>query len=218
MWSNRAEAGCQLAHKLLTDASVEQAKRSEMLVLSIPRGGVPIGNIVATTLQCAHDVLIAKKIGFPGMEEMAIGAVTEDGMIMMDRRVNTVCEIKHSELNGQILHARKIVEHYVELFRNNRVLDVSGKFVILVDDGIATGETVKAAIQWLEKHAPKRLVVAVPVIAHDTARTIATLVDELVYLFAPANFAAVGQYYRDFAPLTDEDVIAILKASHERLS
>lgn len=216
MWINRQEAGHQLASKLLRNARIVQANRSDMIVLSIPRGGVVVGDVVATTLQCAHDVIIVKKIGFPEIEEMAIGAVTEDGSVVLDRGLIARCRVTKPELERQITDARKKVEQYLGLFRNEVGLDVGGKLVILVDDGIATGETVKAATRWLDKQAPARIVVAVPVIAPTTAKTIAALVDELVYLSAPADFRAVGQYYVLFEPLNDAEVIALLSAARKR--
>jgi predicted phosphoribosyltransferase len=187
-----------------------------MIVLSIPRGGVVVGDMVATTLKCAHDVVIVKKVGFPKIEELAIGAVAEDGIVVLDRPSITHWRLTKQEIDQQIADAREKVTEYVRLFRNDVVLDVRNRLVILVDDGIATGETMKAAIHWLDKQAPAHMVVAVPVIAPTTARSIAALVDEVIYLLAPTRFGAVGQFYIQFDPVEDAEVIAILRAARQR--
>lgn len=217
MWINRRQAGRELATKLLLNSHIAQANRSNMLVLSIPRGGEILGDVVARTLQCAHDVVIVKKIGFPGVEDLAIGAVAENEIVGIDREMITHCRLTKSEFNQQLEYAREKVAHYLKLFRDDTPLEVHGRQIILVDDGIATGETMKAAIHWLNKQAPEHVVVAVPITSPRTAQEITVLVDAMIYLLAPERFQAVGQYYEQFEPIEDTQVLDILRTSRGSL-
>jgi putative phosphoribosyl transferase len=165
IFADRRNAGFQLADQLLLHPAIIQAARESLLTLSIPRGGVIIGAIVARVLGCAHQVLIVKKIGFPGYEELAIGAVAEDGEVLLNRAIIASYDLAPDEMQAAITNARGKVERYVRTFRHGKSLDTRDKTVITVDDGAATGETLKAAIHWLrgETHRAQNVIVAVPV-------------------------------------------------------
>ena len=167
LFVDRAEAGEQLAAKLVDEPLVKQESSNDLFVLSIPRGGVVIGATIARSLQCEHDVIVVKKIGFPGHEELAIGAIAEDGAVALNRQVTNWAELKDKYIRQKEAWVRAKIKIYTEKFRQGRPLAVAGKTVIVVDDGIATGETMKAAIIWLRSlksvDRPKAVLVATPV-------------------------------------------------------
>lgn len=214
MFTDRKDAGLQLAEELLGNPVITRADRSRLLVLSIPRGGVVVGQAVAQALNCDHNVIVVKKIGFPGFEEMAIGAIAEDGPVILNRSVLAQNDLTSEGVEPEILHTKTRVARGIQLFRQGRPLDVGGKVVILVDDGIATGETMKAAIRWVKSKPgearPRNVIVAVPVCSDTTIRRLAALVDAVVCLLVPRQFFAVGQFYRHFEQVTDEQVLEIL--------
>lgn len=213
---DRTEAGEKLAARLSDDPTIKSASKNDLLVLSIPRGGVVVGAAIAQSLGCAHDVIVAKKIGFPGHQELAIGAMAEDGTTVLDPSLAVWShEEENNYLNKEMEETRAKIVAYVRKFRRGRPLAVQSKTVIVVDDGIATGETMKSAVKWLtsrepEQH-PKQIIVAVPVCAPKTAPELEDMVDALVCLAIPRGFLAVGQFYWDFEQVSDEDVVQMLK-------
>jgi len=202
---DRADAGEKLAAKLLEEPVIQEAVREELLVLSIPRGGVVVGAVVARELGCSHDVIAVKKIGYPGHKELAIGAMAEDGTLVLNPHLTS--QFDHY-VEQAMKRASNQVKTVIRKFRQRRVLDVESKIVIVVDDGIATGETVKAAVIWLRSkecaQRPKKVIVAVPVSSPRAAREIQELSDEFVCLYLPQRFWAVGQFYWDFDQVSDE--------------
>ena len=214
MFADRAEAARRLAEKLLTDPMIWQSPTEALLVLSIPRGGVVAGDIIAQRLGCAHDVVVSKKIGFPRQPEAAIGAVAEDGPAIMDSEMPDWFVQKMDALEHQQAIARDKVNAYVKKFRSGRSLDVRGKTVLLVDDGIATGETMKAAIFWLkaksEADQPNAVIITAPICSPGAVEELKRLADGMIYLAAPRHFFAVGQFYGDFRQVSDDDVVAML--------
>ena len=166
-FENRREASKILATKLLDDPLVSCADRDDLLVLSIPRGGVVVGDIVARTLGCAHDVIVVKKIGFPGHEELAIGAVAENDLVVLDDHATGWYSVEDDDLADEIAQVKARVAGHIQKFRHGRTLATRSKFVIVVDDGVATGETIRAAVKWLklrdETRSPQKVIVAVPV-------------------------------------------------------
>ncbi len=214
MFTDRQDAGFQLAEELLDTPAVTQADRSSLLVLSIPRGGVVVGQAAAQVLNCDHNVIVVKKIGFPGFEEMAVGAIAEDGPVILNDPVLAQNDLTREGIEPEILHTKARVARGIQLFRQGKPLQVGGKIVILIDDGIATGETMKAAIRWVKSKPgnarPQGVVVAVPVCSHVMVKRLAALVDALVCILAPHQFIAVGQFYRHFEQVTDEHVLKIL--------
>lgn len=215
MFRDRKDAGAQLADRLLTDPTIAQTDRSQLLVLSIPRGGVVVGQAIARILGCEHNIIAVKKIGFPGFEEMAIGAIAEDGPANLDYGVVAHSDLTEASLDTQIIQTKARVDHCVELFRQGGPLDIGGRLVILVDDGIATGETMKAAIRWVRSKtgaaAGQGVVVAVPVCPPVTVRKLKGLADTVICLHTPRRFHAVGQFYQRFDQVSDEQVLEILR-------
>lgn len=212
-FEDRRDAGHQLAIKLVEDAKIVQSETQDLLVLSIPRGGTVIGDVVAKHLACAHDVLIVKKIGFPGQEELAIGAVAEDGIVLLNHNMIAAYDLTNYEVSNAIAKAQFRVERYTDMFRQGKPLDVADKTVILVDDGIATGETIKAGLHWLKEkqHGVQDIIVIVPVCSQDSLHQLQALVDQVISLHTPMNFRAVSLYYRDFKPIDDKNVLDILR-------
>ncbi len=211
-FTDRKDAGLRLADKILLYPEIVRLDRENLLVLSIPRGGVIIGDIVARVLGCPHDVLIVKKIGFPGNEEQAIGAIAENGTVLLNREMISWGNVTPDEVQRAIAKARTKVEYYVRTLRRGKALDVTDKTIILVDDGVATGETLKAAIHWLtgENHSATQVIVAIPVCSPNTMRELRVLIDEMICLHAPEDFHAVGQFYQNFEPISEEEVLDIL--------
>lgn len=215
-FADRTEAGEKLAAKLLADPAIKSASKDELLVLSIPRGGVVVGAAIAQSLGCVHDVIVAKKIGFPGHQELAIGAMAEDGTTVLDPSlVLWSHEEENNYLKKEMEQTQAKIAAYIQKFRQGRPLAVQSKTVIVVDDGIATGETMKSAVKWLTsrepEQRPKQIIVAVPVCAPRTAPELEDMVDALVCLAIPRGFLAVGQFYWDFEQVSDEDVVRVLR-------
>jgi putative phosphoribosyl transferase len=213
---DRTEAGEKLAAKLFADPAIKNASKDDLLVLSIPRGGVVVGAAIAQSLGCVHDVIVAKKIGFPGHQELAIGAMAEDGTTVLDPSLTLWShEEENNYLKKEMEQTQAKIAAYVRKFRQGRPLAVQSKTVIVVDDGIATGETMKSAVKWLTsrepEQRPKQIIVAVPVCAPRTAPELEDMVDALVYLAIPRGFLAVGQFYWDFEQVSDEDVVRVLR-------
>lgn len=212
LFANRTEAGKELAAKLLEEPIIKEASAESLLVLSIPCGGVVIGAAIAGILGCAHSVIAVKKIGFPGHQELAIGAIAEDGTIVLNPRVKG----QFNSYVDQALERVKVkLEATIQKFRQGRELDLKSKTVIVVDDGIATGETMKAAVIWLrsraDPHRPRKVLVAVPVCSPHATEEFQMLTDRLVCLVTPQRFWAVGQFYWNFDQISDEEAIAYLR-------
>jgi predicted phosphoribosyltransferase len=217
MFTDRKEAGLQLARKLLLTPAIQQMDRTQLLVLSIPRGGVIVGQIVAQALGCQHNVVVVKKIGFPGSEELAVGAIAEDGPVVLNRPMLAEYGLTMRDLERPIARTRAKVDRYIHLFRRGESLNLFGKTAILVDDGIATGETLKAAVRWVstKASATARIIVAAPVCSPGTAEEIAHLVDDVVCVLIPRDFFAVGQFYIHFEQVSDQEVLDILQSASD---
>ena len=215
MFLDRNEAGEQLAARLLDEPLVKTATRAELLVLSIPRGGVVVGAAVARILGCAHEMVAVKKLGFPGQKELAIGAMAEDGTMVLNKQISSWYQPEEGDyLTDEIARVKSQLEAYIQDLRQGRELDVRSKIVIMVDDGIATGETMKAALIWMRSRAPnqrpKEVLVAVPVCSPRAVKEFTKLADIFIYLATSEQFWAVGQFYWDFYQVSDEEVKAYL--------
>jgi putative phosphoribosyl transferase len=211
IFRNRQEAGTALAERL-------QGYRGEegVLVLALPRGGVPVAFEVARSLGCPLDVLIVRKIGSPGNSELAAGALSETGTRVLNDDVIASYAVPHRYIEEETERQRREIERRLALYRGGATLPpLAGKTVILVDDGVATGATMKAAIATLRHEGLEQLVVAVPVAPPDTAREITPTVDAWVCLETPPRFGAVGQFYRDFTQVEDAEVVALLGRAKE---
>jgi putative phosphoribosyl transferase len=208
MFKNRIDAGRQLAEKLK-----HYKNRKNIIVLALPRGGAVTGREIAHSIGAPLDVLIVRKLGFPGQEELAMGAISETGATVFNQRVISY-GVSEKYIDEAISIQKKEIERRIDLYREGRRLEnLEGKTILLVDDGIATGATIKAAIATLKEEKLGRLVIAVPVSSQETAEELRAVSDEFLSLYIPADFIAVGNYYQDFTQVTDEEVTEILKES-----
>jgi len=174
-----------------------------------------VGKEVASALGCPLGILITKKIGAPGNEELAVGAMGPDGVVVWNKDLLSQLGFRPEDLKEKIQNAKLKMQDYREKFGDlgdfGGGAGVEGRTVILTDDGVATGATIEAAIIWLKAQRPARVILAVPVIAADTLERLRPLADENVYLDAPEMFYAVGQFYREFPQISDSEVIKLLK-------
>jgi predicted phosphoribosyltransferase len=181
-------------------------------VLALPRGGVANGLEIAKLLNCPLDIIIVRKIGFPGQPELAIGAVAETGAVVLNENIISMGGVPDDYVKRETELQEDEIERRKELYRGGKSIpSLTGKTVILVDDGVATGATIKAAISALKEEELGKLVVALPVASQDAVKSIGSMVEELVCLQAPPDFMAVGGYYQDFTQVTDDEVIDRLK-------
>ena len=204
-FKDRREAGELLAEKL------EYYREQNPLILAVPRGGVPVAEPVWEYLDGELDLIITRKIGAPHQRELAIGAISGDGFIMLNEGLISRLGVFPDYVERASKKEQAEIARRLELYRGDRPLPVIDKrLVILVDDGVATGYTLLAALRSLQEKKPSRLILAVPVGPPETFDRLRGEVDDLIYLDAPADFAAVGQFYRRFDQVQDADVIAIL--------
>jgi putative phosphoribosyl transferase len=204
---DRAEAGRRLAEKL-----VKYAGRPDVLVLALPRGGVPVAFEVAQALEAPLDVFVVRKLGLPGHEELAMGAIASGGTWVLNDDVVQALSVPDHVIWPVAARELQELARREQLYRGDRPpLDVRGRTVILVDDGLATGSTMRAAVAALRQLEPDRIVVAVPTAAPSTCGELSLEVDEFVCCIMPDPFYAVGVWYEDFAQTTDEEVRDLLE-------
>ena len=209
LFTDRADAGRRLAEKLRA-----YANRSDVIVFGIPRGGLVVAFEVAVALGAPLDVFAARKLGVPGQEELAFGAVASGGVRVLDREVIDAIEISTHEIDQITQRERAELERRELAYRRSRPpLGVAGKTVILIDDGIATGASTRAAIDALRQLNPARIVVAVPVAPLSTCRKLSAAVDDLVCVYMPEHFHAIGQFYDDFSQVADKEVSTLIERS-----
>jgi predicted phosphoribosyltransferase len=203
---NRREAGRLLAEKLKSYAS-----RPDVLVLALPRGGVPVAFEVAQALRAPLDIFIVRKLGVPGYEELAMGAVATGGVRVLNEQIVGGLGLPEYIIDGVAAEERQELARRERLYRGGRPPpDVRGKTIILVDDGLATGATMLAAVRALRQQQPARIVVAVPTAAAETCEELRKEVDEVICAMTPQPFEAVGRWYEDFTQTTDEEVRDLL--------
>ncbi len=204
-FADRREAGLGLADKLQAYAG------QNPLILAVPRGGVAVALPLWRRLGGELEVHITRKIGAPLQPELALGALSADGYLLVNERLTARLAVPRAYLEQAAQEEHREIERRMALYRKNRSAPViEGRRVLLVDDGVATGFTVLAALRGLRKKKPRCLVLAVPVGPPDTLKMLSGEVDELYYLAAPPYFTAVGQFYRDFTQITDDEVLALL--------
>lgn len=209
-FADRREAGARLADRV-ADLALERP-----FVLALPRGGVPVAAEVADRIDAPLDVWVARKVGAPGREEYGIGAIAEGGGSVFDQRALAAFGLDEHRLEELVRAERRELSRRVLRYRGGPELPhVGGMDVIVVDDGLATGVTARAAIAGIRTRSPATLTLAVPVAAPDSLERLSSSVD-VVAILTPPHFAAVGQWYVDFAPTTDEEVVRILESSAER--
>jgi len=210
MFKDRIDAGTQLAEKLL------EFKSQNVVVLAIPRGGLPLGAIVAKALNAQLDVALTKKIGHPNNKEYAIGAVSLENIILSDAVGVTKGYIE--EETARLI--KKLKERHNQYYKNNVPQNIKDKTVIIVDDGIATGNTILVTIELVKMQNPNKIIVAIPVAPPSTVRKLENSpeIDEVICLETPYNFHAVGQFYEEFYQVSDQEAIQLLEESRQSLN
>jgi len=210
-FSDRVEAGKRLA-SALTDFAGKNG-----IVLAIPRGGVVVGYEIAKALSLPLDVIIPRKIGAPDNPELAIGAMIEDGTIILDDNLITYIGVPRDYIKAESERQKHEIERRLKLYRQNEPYpSLKALDVIIVDDGIATGSTMKAALASVKNRGASTVTVAVPVGPPSTIKELKKQADRVVCLYAPEYFQAIGQFYTDFNQTTDEEVIQLLKQSKQK--
>ncbi|HQV61706.1 MAG: phosphoribosyltransferase [Chitinophagaceae bacterium] len=205
-FNDRYDAAMQLAPLL------EKYKNEKGVILAVPRGGVPIGYYLAKYLDFPLDLLMTKKLGHPGNEEFAIGAVSLEGSI-----VEETTGVPEQYIREETRRIREqLKERYIKFMGNKEPVDIKGKIIIVVDDGVATGRTILSTIKILRNKEPRKIVVAVPVASEEAADRIREVVDDFICLHTPYPFYGVGRFYADFTQVEDEDVLLLLNELNTR--
>jgi putative phosphoribosyl transferase len=203
---DRVEAGRLLAERLRAYAG-----RDDVIVLALPRGGVPVGYEVAKALGAPLGVFVVRKLGVPGHEELAMGAIASGGVILLDEALVRRLGLGRDELERTVANELRELQRREEAYMSGREPpDVEGKTVILVDDGLATGSTMRAAALAMRRLTPARTIVAVPVASPETCADFRDVVDETVCVMTPSPFRAVGLWYDDFSQTSDDEVRRLL--------
>ena len=213
-FSNRIEAGRELAEKL-----DKYAGREDVIVLGLPRGGVPVAYEVAKRLHVLLDVFIVRKLGVPGFEELAAGAIASGGVRVLNEDVMRAIPYADEAIEAVTAKETAELERREQIYREGRPPpELRDRVVILVDDGLATGATMRAAVKALRERGVAKIVVAVPVAPPDTCHEVEQLADETICLSTPPFFQAVGQYYEDFSQTTDDEVRDLLTSAAQEIS
>ncbi len=206
LFNDRTDAGKQLAARLHFLQG-----QPNVIVLGIPRGGVVVAAEIARALNAPLDIFLAHKLGAPFNPELAIGAITSTGEVVLEETFIVELRLSHQDIEREIEHQRQEMVRRLEVFRKNRPpLDVQNKIVVIVDDGVATGSTMLAALRALRQAQPARLILAIPVGPPDTIQRLGQECDQVVVLATPEPFWAVGRFYTHFGQTSDEEVIALL--------
>ena len=207
-FQNRQDVGEQLSARL------DDAHLQAPLVLALPRGGVPVGYEIALVLDAPLDVFVARKVGAPGRRELGIGAIAEGGVVVADAEMLRTLGVSSARFDQLAGAERAELSRLVRLYRGERALpDLADRDVVLADDGLATGITAEAALRSLRGRGARRLLLAVPAAAPESAARLTGLADEVVCVIAPIDFVAVGKWYDDFDQTSDEEVLRLLAAA-----
>src|SRR5947208_4603645 len=211
---DRTEAG-----KLLAAQLAAYANQQDPIVLALPRGGVPVGFEIAQALHAPLDVIVVRKLGVPGQEELAMGAIATGGIRILNKDVVQFLNIPDEVIDEITVQELQELERREHSYRGERpAYVISGRTVILVDDGIATGATMHAAVAAIKQRQPTRIIIAVPTAAPSTCNEFAAEVDEVVCVIRPEPFIAVGYWYRQFSQTSDEEVHSLLEQANQRTS
>jgi len=212
IFRDRADAGRQLAARL-----TRYADRTDVLVLALPRGGVPVAYEVAKELKAPLDVFLVRKLGVPGHEELAMGAIASGGIRVVNEELVHYLGIPDEVIDAIAAVEQQELERRAEAYRDERAPpDIKDHVVILIDDGLATGSTMRAAAASLRLQKPRRIVVAVPVSSPETCDEFRSEVDEIVCAVTPLHFQGVGRWYEDFSQTSDEEVRELLKRAMQQ--
>ena len=213
-FKDRRDAGRKLAQKLSAYARGQNA-----LILALPRGGVPVAYEVALTLNVPMDIFIVRKLGLPGREELAIGAIASGGIRILNRDIIRMLSIPEEVINFVARRELQELQRRERLYRGNRPSpEVRDRTIILIDDGLATGASMRAAVAGVRAQHPARIVVAVPAAAAETCDAFRSEVEEVVCAITPEPFYGVSRWYEDFSQVTDEEVRALLEEANRQLS
>jgi putative phosphoribosyl transferase len=208
-YQDRTEAGRLLAERL-----AKYKNRPDVVILALPRGGVPVGFEVAQALNAPLDVFVVRKLGVPGQEELAMGAIASGGVRVLNEDIVQMLRIPDEMIEATVAKETEELERRERLYRGDRPgLDARGRIAILIDDGLATGSTMRAAAMALRRHLPSRIVVAAPVAAGSTCDELSNEVDEVICAETPEPFYAISIWYRDFTQTTDDQVRELLSQS-----
>ena len=211
-FDDRRDAGRRLAQLLLRSRPA-----GDIVVLGLPRGGVPVAWEIARDLDVILDVFLVRKLGTPGHPELAMGAIASGSTRVINEDVVQALGIDREQIEAVARREQSELERRDAVYRQGRLLTLlADRTVILVDDGLATGSTMKAAVQAVRQHAPSRVIVAVPVGAPEACLALREFADEVICAHTPASFSAVGEWYRDFSQTADDEVIALLSAAAAR--
>jgi putative phosphoribosyl transferase len=206
-FADRRAAGSELAQRLKSST-----RRNDAVVLALPRGGVPVAYEVARELNAPLDVFVVRKLGLPGHRELAMGAIASGGVRILNDDVVRWYGVPREAIEAVAREEQYELERRERLYREDLPpLDLRGRTVLLIDDGLATGSTMKAAVQAVRAHQPSRVVVAVPVGAPETCQELSQIADEVVCARTPPQFSAVGLWYRDFSETSDDEVRTLLR-------
>ncbi|MEZ5758361.1 MAG: phosphoribosyltransferase [Emcibacteraceae bacterium] len=209
---NRAHAGKELAKALSA-----YSQTPDTIILGLPRGGVPIAYEIARALSLPFDILLVRKLGVPGHEELAMGAIAEGNILYINQDIISSLQIPHTAIEGAIVRETQELKRRSQLYRSGRPSpNLKGMTVIIVDDGLATGATMHAAVMALKQTDIKKVVVAVPVGAVDTIRKMEDIADKVICLFTPDPFYGVGNWYNDFSQTTDQEVQELLTLNSDK--
>jgi putative phosphoribosyl transferase len=212
IFKDRTDAGQKLAARL-----TRYADRTDVLVLALPRGGVPVAYEVAKELNLPLDIFLVRKLGVPGHEELAMGAIASGGVRVINEDIVNYLRIPDGVIDAVAELEQRELERREHAYRDDRPpLDVKDNVVILIDDGLATGSTMRAAAASLRKQKPRRIVVAVPVSSPETCEEFRSEVDEIVCAVTPEHFQGVGLWYEDFSQTSDEEVRELLKRAFQQ--
>lgn len=209
MFRDRTEAG-----KLLAKELAFLKRRKDVIVLAIPRGGVPVAKEVADAIGAPLDIVITRKIGAPGNPELAVGAVSEDGEMVLDDELVEALRVSNDYLRAEAKRQVGEIKAREAKYRGKRPYpNLEGKTVVIVDDGIATGSTIRAAVLTVRRRKPGRIIIAVPVGPPDAVSMLSTMVDKVVCLSVPAYLGAIGEFYQEFQQVDDETVRRMLEGA-----
>jgi len=213
MFTDRKDAGQQLA------AALKPMRLESPVVLALPRGGVPVGFELASELDAPLDIVVVRKLGAPGQHELGLGAIVDGDhpQSVLNEEIIAELEVSPEYLRSEIESELAEIRRRQELYRKGRTpISVAGRTAIVVDDGIATGGSIRAALRGVRRMNPKKLVLAVPVAPPETIESLRPEADEIVCLETPAMFFAIGEFYEDFSQTSDQEVIDLLDAAYRR--
>jgi putative phosphoribosyl transferase len=212
-FADRRDAGVELAAQLRAYEG-----RDDVVVLALPRGGVPVAFEVARAIGAPLDIFLVRKLGTPNHPELAMGAIASGNVRILNNEVVHYYNVPAAAIDEITREEQAELERREQVYRADRTpLDLHGRTVLLIDDGLATGSTMRAAVQAVRRHDPARVVVAVPVGSAETCREFAKIADDIVCARAPEYFSAVGQWYRDFSQTTDAEVSELLREHAENV-